>query len=479
MKRSGGRHLRPLIMAGLLILSGCENFNFYSLLGNKIDPLVISPPSVSLNVNGGVTFVAHGGVPPYVFSITAAGSGSPAVDPSSGLYTAGSTVGTVDVIQVQDASAATSSATVNVISAVTNVDYDVSASTFPANAVGGTAISGCDFTIRNHGTAAGTRQISWWVFLSASATLTSGATVLAQGTSTQLGAGITATITPTGNWPLAVGTQYAYVMISAGDDLNPGDNIYSGPSIAFTASAPDYTVATVNITGGGTSVGGPVTGSFTLQNSGSAQAGSQPVSWTAFASIDGTLGSDDTFVASGITGPLAAGASSAPIAVNGSWPLRFGNYCLMVTVSAADETATANNTNFSVSQAVGIFDESAGLHDDILALSNPFDTGVTLQPGMSIQVTGTLTGSESDDVIAFNTGTAIGITFSMVWIGAQNVMLRSMTAANVFQGTASVTGGTSAILVWQGPPLATQQWIDINNSSLVNVGNYALTISAN
>ncbi|HYW84040.1 MAG TPA: hypothetical protein VFB30_12325, partial [Spirochaetia bacterium] len=65
--------------------------------------LTISPSPASVSVNGSLTFVATGGIPPYFFSITTAGSGSPTISTSGNLgsYVAGSTP-SGDVVQLKD-----------------------------------------------------------------------------------------------------------------------------------------------------------------------------------------------------------------------------------------------------------------------------------------------------------------------------------------------------------------------------------------
>lgn len=76
------------------------------------EPLQISPSTVNLPVNGSQQFAAGGGVGfGYVFSISQNNSGA-TINPTTGLYVAGSTGGVTDVVTVTDAAGTTANATV-------------------------------------------------------------------------------------------------------------------------------------------------------------------------------------------------------------------------------------------------------------------------------------------------------------------------------------------------------------------------------
>ncbi len=77
--------------------------------------LVISPLSANVPAGATQTFTASGGSPNYTFSITTNNSGA-AINPTTGVYTAGTTAGAVDTVRVTDAFGSTADATVNVSS---------------------------------------------------------------------------------------------------------------------------------------------------------------------------------------------------------------------------------------------------------------------------------------------------------------------------------------------------------------------------
>ena len=100
--------------------------------------LAISPGSTTIAPTGTQQFTASGGTGTgYTWSLKTNGSGG-SIDASSGLYTAGSTDGATDVIQVTDSALAT--ATVNVRVSSTLVSETFSNATAPTATLGGTAL---------------------------------------------------------------------------------------------------------------------------------------------------------------------------------------------------------------------------------------------------------------------------------------------------------------------------------------------------
>jgi hypothetical protein len=110
------------VLGGLVILTGCP-INFYGTLDkggsnstggvtSQTIVLSISPSTVTLATLSSIIFSAVGGVSPYSYSI-ASGGGS--INSGTGLYTAPNVAETVKV-QVTDAAAGTSQATVYVVS---------------------------------------------------------------------------------------------------------------------------------------------------------------------------------------------------------------------------------------------------------------------------------------------------------------------------------------------------------------------------
>jgi hypothetical protein len=75
--------------------------------------LAISPTSASVATGATKTFSASGGSPPYTFSLATNNSGG-TINPSSGVYTAGTKAGVTDTVRVTDAVGSTSNASVTV-----------------------------------------------------------------------------------------------------------------------------------------------------------------------------------------------------------------------------------------------------------------------------------------------------------------------------------------------------------------------------
>jgi hypothetical protein len=445
-------------------------------------PLALTPPGTTINAGGTLAFVATGGTAPYTFSITVSGSAPPAptINPITGVYKAGSALG-VDTIRVTDSTSSIAAANVTVTNAVTNVDYTVTSAIFPTLGTGGTSIpvGPYTFALRNIGSANGTKTVSWWVFMSSSSTLGSGATVLESGTTAALGAGATSNVGVSWTWPAASGPMYLFVLVAADDDQNQSNNTYSVPSpVVLSPPDVDYTVSSVVGPGGTASQGFAINGSFTLNNVGT-NNGSQAMNWSVFAfnTVDGS----NTLVESGTAGALNAGSFSI-INLNSStdkWPLISGNYYLMVQISAADDVNPANNTGTSTSQtAVGLDATPTEPHN---TTANAFNLGLTFRPGMSVSLGGTLSSSETDDIWEFNTGTANTITFTMVWAANQKVQFSAITSIPSFPTTllGPLVNGTTLAWTWTPDGASAPRYLDIQNLMSANVGAYTLTISAN
>ena len=119
MKRAGRPRrltqlLVPLALVAALLVSGCDDFVFRTLLEGEngaayAGSLSISPKAVSLNTGGTVTFNATGGSGVYAFSAQAPGT----IDPSTGAYTAPGVAGTYTAT-VTDTTGTSSQATITV-----------------------------------------------------------------------------------------------------------------------------------------------------------------------------------------------------------------------------------------------------------------------------------------------------------------------------------------------------------------------------
>lgn len=312
---------------------------------NSSGPLAISPTSVTMGPGGSLTFVASGGTEPYSFSLQTMGSGSPSINASTGAYTAGASIGT-DIVRVQDALAATADASVTVTAAVTNVDYTVSATSFPLTAAGGSTIlagDGYTFTVENAGLAGGTKTVTWWVYLSDDASLGSGDTLLSSGSFAALPPSPATEVVPlTASLPVASGAKRLFVMVSAADDLSVGNNTSAG--IPLTLTLPDYTGALSDISG--TTASRPFTFNLTITNNGLSK-GSSIVTWNVYASLgDKVISADDKVVASGtipVVSALGAGASTPLMPYGNTWPAAAGTYYLVADIIAADDGDTTDN----------------------------------------------------------------------------------------------------------------------------------------
>ena len=299
--------------------------------------LTISPASITVAVNNSLTFIATGGVPPYTFSLTATGSGTPSVIAGTGLYTAGPSAGG-DTVQVTDSDSPPSTATANatVTGIVTNIDYTISATSFPATGTSGQAIpGGSDFTIENIGAAGGSQTLAWEVYISTDAVLGSGDSMLSDGTTAALVSGGTVVIPLAGTWPASDGPYFLIAKVSAADDVTTGNNTSAGSAVTVNAPDIDYVVATVTWSTG-TTAGQTVTGNFDIDNVG-INDGTALVYWSVYASLDGVWDAGDALVATGNTTAMTAAEAAKTVNFSGSWPATPGNYYLVASVSAADD----------------------------------------------------------------------------------------------------------------------------------------------
>ena len=486
----------------LMLLASCKQGTFYAALGDQIaaknsvvtsSGIALNPATATVNVNILLQFVATGGTPPYTFTLTASGSGSPSIT-NTGLYRSGFTTPGIDTVKVTDSTPVTpkvATATVNVSATATNVDYTIQSVNPPVAGNGGQPIPpGFNFIVKNNGAANGTQPLSWWVYISDSPTFnTSGMQVLCGNVFGGLPSLGTATFQITGTWPVVSGPgppKYLFFQIAAADDLNPNNNVYGGLSTPVTLSPPnvDYAVSAVTNMGAATApVLGPMTGKFHLNNGGP-DNGTQYVSWAAYASPRGAVDSSAVLIATGSTPPLPA-SGSTDIPFSGQWPMRYGNYQLVVSVSVPVEMDT-NLSNLVAASgstaAVGFIPETEP-NDTVATAQN---LGVTLQPGMSVLVTRSVAGLPADnhDVFAFNTGTATSVSLYMSWPGSQNVTLsfyKNLPVVTQLLPTASTVTGSSLILTWNVDSAGTPRWIDVNTPGGWPVGNipYTLIITAN
>jgi len=320
--------------------------------------LALSPATITMTVNADATFCGTGGMPPYTYTLLAGGSGSPSINGTTGYYVAGSAPGT-DVVQVTDSGVPTpATATANVVveAFATNVDYTVPSASFIASATtGDTGVAGGSFTVEASGSGNGSMNVFWKLYLSANATAGDGGDVIvASGSFAGLASGGTQVVNPTLSLPFAdPGGYYLIAKVEAGDDLTTGNNSSTAGAFTLNPLDIDYQVASID-SPVGSLAGQTVTTNFRLSNSGD-DGGSQTVHWTAYASTDASLTPGvDPVIDAGETSALASGATSADIAVQGSWPTTPDDYLLIVSVAADDEPVANRGDNWSASTSTTV-----------------------------------------------------------------------------------------------------------------------------
>ncbi len=100
-----------LISLFLVLLIGCDDFNFYDIMeGGNIEPLEIKPSELFLPADEQWTFSAIGGIPQYTYSIL---FGLGDIDETTGVYTAPSSTDDV-VVRVTDSVDKTSDAVLTI-----------------------------------------------------------------------------------------------------------------------------------------------------------------------------------------------------------------------------------------------------------------------------------------------------------------------------------------------------------------------------
>ncbi len=320
---------------------------------------------------------------------------------------------------------------------VTHVDYTVTA----VNWISGTAAGApftASFTVRNNGDAGGTQNLYWSAYTSPTPTLGAGANLVASGffgppyTSPPFAAGTQQGVPFGGSWPSTVGNYYLVVSVTASDEstaLIADDINHTAAAVVVVPPNVDYIVVPGSVTGTmapPVAPATPVAGSFQYRNQG-LNNGSQWVTWTVYASPNPTLDSYAISIASGMAPPLNSFQTSGSIPFNGTWPLAYNNYYLLVAVSAQEDVNPGNNTAPSAGTTpVGIYTGIVQKGTFTPWASFTDLTGVVLQPGMSIVVhTANMPTAQTDHTYRFNTGTAN--TFTATW--ALDVPILPLTSA--------------------------------------------------
>jgi hypothetical protein len=232
----------------------------------------------------------------------------------------------------------------------------------------------------------------------------------------------------------------------------------------------DYRVASVSVTPGAKIPNQPVSGTFRYSNNGSvAGTASQTVSWKVYASTDGTIDASDTLIASG-SGLPALGPSPAfgDVPWNGSWPLSYGDYFMLVRVSCAEDGDTTNNVGSSALQAnVGVYDETTmEPNNDFNLFTDSVPLGISLVPGMTVKITGSMDSSDMDDIFAFDTGTATQVLVTVVWsVFDKNMEIFFLDNLNPgYQDLGSISGQAGIMsLGWTVDFQNRTRWLNLDN----------------
>jgi hypothetical protein len=236
------------------------------------------------------------------------------------------------------------------------VDYLVTTvgNTGPTVAWGALAGS---FQYRNNLTSAGTQSVHWIAYVSMDAVQDAGDPLVDSGDEAALpGSTTSAAVVFSGTWPAGAGNRYLIVAVSAGDDVNTGNNTTSSAAVAVSAPAVDYSGS---LSGAApTRAGGSFNASITIAN-GPAAAGSRAVFWNVYASLgNAVIDGGDKLVGSGSFPGLGPGGSSGALPISNSWPSVTGDYFLVADIQAEDDINTANNRPSSGPFAVGATDYS-------------------------------------------------------------------------------------------------------------------------
>ncbi len=228
------------------------------------------------------------------------------------------------------------------------------------------------FEIQNTGADDGSANILWYAYYSSDTILDGTDTEISNGQIDidEFNLGTTTGGSISGTWPGASGTYYLIVKVSAADETDSTNN-YT-PSGSFTISSTgnvDYIVSSVSSDYKTVTTGSPLSESFTITNAGT--AGTNDISWQAYASGDTVWDGSDISLGSGTLSALGTGATSSDISLSSiDWPATPGSYYLVITVSTTDSgEIDTNNEGYS-----GLFTVNDPPDYEIFSTSFPIET---------------------------------------------------------------------------------------------------------
>ena len=228
---------------------------------------------------------------------------------------------------------------------VSDVDYLVSRiDSTPASVLAGTSITHT-FDIRNDGIDPGTSMFTWTAYVSDDAVPNSGE-IVDSGSESALGAGTSMSgISVDGSWPVGSGIYYLIINVSSVEDNNTVNDTAISNSVLVNASGGDidYVVSDISADYPTVTAGSLVAERFDISNIGGA-AGSEVITWTAYASDSSNLDGIYVEIGNGATDTgLGAGSSYLSLPITCNWPVDSDVYYLVMVVGSGDETVTGNN----------------------------------------------------------------------------------------------------------------------------------------
>ncbi len=351
-------------------------------------------PAVSSTYTGdSIGFSYVGGTGPYAYAMVSNSSGG-TIDPATGVYVAGPSPG-ADTVRITDTfDSSTDDATVNVVER-----------TFAISPTSTTVTLGDSVDFNEIG---GTGGFSWSL-----ATDATGAMIN----------------TSTGSYTAGSVTGTDVVRVTDAYDGRTRDAIITVQASSFSTNV-DYGFSgtpAVTSVGGDVRTGSLVTGTAIIENFGTA-AGTQDITWYAFASTDTTVGGTDYLIDSGVVPSLSAGGTQS-VPISGAWPAEAGSYYVLISISAPDDLALANNTGASgstvaiskplaigpaaatvyVGQSIGFTGEGIGPFTYSLATNA---SGGTIDSASGAYTAGTTAGTDVVQIQDFDSTATASITVS-------------------------------------------------------------------
>lgn len=289
----------------------CENsFSMVDILdGNaahevpEVLALTLTPSHVQIIAGQILDFDVEGGEPPYLFTLE---SDHGSIDSQTGLYEAPAYGGT-DIVIVTDNQGATARAEITVVESSGPIVLSL-------NPVESTVFIN---TILNFTAGGGISPYSYSVV-----------------------SGIGSIDGSTGQYVAPSTTGSAVVRVT---DQN-GDTADS--TITISSADVDYEVNSISNAGSSADTDSTLNETFTIENTGSSD-GAANILWTAYISADLSIDGGDQILMTGSTTALTAGSLSSSISLTGNWPSIAGQYYILLSLTASDDSDTQNNQSAS------------------------------------------------------------------------------------------------------------------------------------